>query len=384
VAPTADALNLKMRREGKKLEIERFFDSAAWRMRLGFQDKMHYNICGGTMKRSLKFALRFANTSKRKQLDRLWEMYREAVNFFVEDEELTGGAHYQDCKLDLGSAFKQAALRQAIGMLKADKSDRPPQLTKPCMTLDQRFIKVEKSHNSFDYWIKISTLEKGHPISVPIRSYDHANKYLRRWNLVNGGRLIRDEWGNWYIQLVFQRKKHVKEVKQAKGLDIGYRKLITDSDGKVYGTKVKALTEKAVRKQQGLRAAKRVREEIRNYIGWTVKQAVDGKADIAIEDLKRLKDNKKGKWSKNINRKFNYWFYALTLKRIRDRAELFGVRCKAVRPEYTSQMCPKCGHTEKANRQGERFKCLRCSFNSDADHVGAMNILSLAFGREAP
>lgn len=52
-----------------------------------------------TMKRSLKFALRFANTGKREQLDHLWEIYRDAVNFFVEDEEITGEAEWRDCQL---------------------------------------------------------------------------------------------------------------------------------------------------------------------------------------------------------------------------------------------------------------------------------------------
>ena len=336
------------------------------------------------MRRSLKFALRSANTGKRKQLDRLWEMYREAVNFFIADEEITGEAHYQDCDLDFGSAFKQAALRQAKGILRANKSDRFPALTHPSIILDNRFIELRKSDNSFDYWIKISTLDKGHPISVPIKSYDHANKYFRRWKLVNGGRLIRDDRGNWFIQLVFQRKKQVKKVAGAKGLDIGYRKLITNSDGKIYGMGIKALTEKAVRKQQGSRASKRVREEIRNYVGRTVKMAVTGTANIAIEDLKRLKDNKKGKWSKRINRKFNWWFYALTLKRIKDRCEVAGVQCHCVPPKYTSQMCLECGHIEKANRKGERFKCLQCGFSGDADHVGATNILRLAFAQELP
>ena len=336
------------------------------------------------MKRSLKFALRFANTGKRKQLDQLWDLYQQAVNFFIEDVELTGKAEWRDCQLPLGTSFKQAALRQAVGMLKASKSDRLPILTKPCMILNQNFIRVEKSHNSFDYWIKISTLDKGHPIRVPIKSYDHANKYFRRWNLVKGGRLLRDKRGNWFVQLTFQRKREVKKVTRAKGLDIGYRKLITDSDGRIYGTKIKALTEKAARKQQGSKAEKRVCDEIKNYIGWTVKQAVDGMANIAIEDLKRLKEDKHGKWSKKINRRFNYWFYPLVLRRIRDRAEVIGVRCLSVPPQHTSQRCPRCGYIEKANRRGEKFKCLRCGFAEDADRVGAMNILNLAFGREAP
>ena len=172
-----------------------------------------------------------------------------------------------------------------------------------------------------------------------------------------------------------------QDVKKNKGLDIGYRKLITDSDGKKYGTRMKALTEKATRKQQGSKANKRVREEIKNYIGRIVKRAVSGKSNIAIEDLKNLKQNMRGKWNKAINRKFNYWFYSLTLKRIRERAEVFGVQCHAVPPQYTSQTCPECGHIDKLNRRGEKFKCFRCGFSGDADHIGAMNILRRGFPR---
>lgn len=337
------------------------------------------------MKRSLKFALRFANTGKLSQVDRLWETYQQAVNFFIIDDEISDEAEWRDYKGDLGTSFKQAALRQAQAILRADKNyNRLPELNNPSMTLDQRFITVEKSGNSFDHWIKISTLDKGHPIRIPIRSYDHANKYFRRWDLINGGRLLKNDDGSWFIQLVFQKKKRGKKVSESKGLDIGYRKLITDSNGKTYGTGIKTLTEKAARKEQGSEAEKRVRKEIGNYIGYTVKKAVDGEVDVAIEDLKGLKKDKSGKWSKRVNRRFNYWFYALVLRRIRDRTELFGVRCKAVPPQYTSQTCPECGHIEKSNRQGERFKCLQCGFSGDADHVGATNILRLAFAQELP
>jgi len=336
------------------------------------------------MKRSLKFSLRFANSGKRTQLDRLWETYRDAVNFFVEDQEITDEAGWRDCQLDLGTNFKQAALRQAVMLLKTDKSNKIPTLKKPSMTLDQRFVTVEKSHNSFDYWAKISTLDKGYPISAPIKSYNHANKYFRRWSLVNGGRLLRNNNGDWFIQLVFQKKKRKATAKKNKGLDIGYRKLITDSDGKIYGAGIKALTEKAARKQQGSKAEKRAREEIKNYIGKIVKKAITGRFNIAIEDLKGLKDNKSGKWSKRINRRFNYWFYGLTLKRIRDRAEVACVKCLSVPPQYTSQTCPQCGYIDKSNRRGEKFKCLRCGFSGDADHIGALNILQRGFAQEVP
>lgn len=47
-----------------------------------------------------------------------------------------------------------------------------------------------------------------------------------------------------------------------------------------------------------------------------------------------------------------------------------------VDPKYTSQMCPKCGHIEKSNRDKKNhiFKCKNCSYTSNDDRIGAMNL----------
>ncbi len=45
-----------------------------------------------------------------------------------------------------------------------------------------------------------------------------------------------------------------------------------------------------------------------------------------------------------------------------------------VSPRYTSQMCSRCSHTEKANRKGAWFKCGRCGFQLNADLNASRNI----------
>lgn len=48
----------------------------------------------------------------------------------------------------------------------------------------------------------------------------------------------------------------------------------------------------------------------------------------------------------------------------------------AVPPQYTSQQCPACQHTEKSNRKTQaQFKCVSCGYENHADMVGAINIL---------
>ncbi|MFD8219866.1 zinc ribbon domain-containing protein [Streptomyces sp. NPDC059697] len=46
-----------------------------------------------------------------------------------------------------------------------------------------------------------------------------------------------------------------------------------------------------------------------------------------------------------------------------------------VDPAYTSQRCPRCGHTERANRPTrDRFCCRRCGLAGPADVVAGVNV----------
>ncbi|MCP4350780.1 MAG: transposase, partial [Desulfobacterales bacterium] len=40
-----------------------------------------------------------------------------------------------------------------------------------------------------------------------------------------------------------------------------------------------------------------------------------------------------------------------------------------------SQKCPACTHTQRENRNGEEFECLKCGYSEQADFVGSLNIL---------
>ncbi|PVE10164.1 transposase [Streptomyces scopuliridis] len=57
------------------------------------------------------------------------------------------------------------------------------------------------------------------------------------------------------------------------------------------------------------------------------------------------------------------------------KARRAGVPFIEVDPAYTSQRCPRCGHTERANRPTrDHFSCRRCGLAGPADHVAGVNI----------
>lgn len=166
------------------------------------------------------------------------------------------------------------------------------------------------------------------------------------------------------------------ENKELKGIDIGYRKLVTTSDGKFYGEEVKRIIEQRIdSKKQGSKNWKQAKHYLKTEINRILGDVIDGYFSPVLERLKNLNKNKKGVWSKSVSREFNYWLYGYVLKRIKELCEVAGVQWHTVLARRTSRICPECGYQDKLNRNGEHFKCLRCGYENDADVVGAKNVL---------
>ena len=95
---------------------------------------------------------------------------------------------------------------------------------------------------------------------------------------------------------------------------------------------------------------------------------------IAMEDLSGIRKNKKvGRKQRARNHR---WPYALCQFFIGYKAAAKGIELDFVSPAYTSQGCSRCGHTEKANRNGFEFRCKSCNWQDNADRNGAWNIAS--------
>jgi IS605 OrfB family transposase len=70
------------------------------------------------------------------------------------------------------------------------------------------------------------------------------------------------------------------------------------------------------------------------------------------------------------------WAFYQFRQMLEYKAELYGHKVIVVSPKHTSQTCPKCGHSEKNNRNKKThtFCCRNCSYTSNDDRVGAMNL----------
>lgn len=104
---------------------------------------------------------------------------------------------------------------------------------------------------------------------------------------------------------------------------------------------------------------------------------------IGLEDLTGIRDRTRRKHGKKASRKqrkanqhASKWAFAELHHLLSYKATLAGSRCIKVDADYTSQACPRCGHTSKRNRPkaGLLFGCEVCHYTLHADLVGARNI----------
>lgn len=96
---------------------------------------------------------------------------------------------------------------------------------------------------------------------------------------------------------------------------------------------------------------------------------------FVLEDLTGVRNATERVRTKNRYVSVSWAFYDLEQKLIYKAKQNQSSVIK-VDPRYTSQCCPLCGHTEKANRNKKihLFTCKNCGYKSNDDRIGAMNL----------
>ncbi len=72
--------------------------------------------------------------------------------------------------------------------------------------------------------------------------------------------------------------------------------------------------------------------------------------------------------------KFHQWAFQELQRQVKYKAQAKGIEVEQVNPKNTSRRCSKCGFTHPKNREGQRFKCLKCGYQLDSDYNAAKNV----------
>lgn len=186
------------------------------------------------------------------------------------------------------------------------------------------------------------------------------------------------------------------KINKIVGIDLGINFLATtyDSEGKTIfyngrNIKSKRGNYKSLRKQLqkcGTKSAKRKIKSIGSRENrWMsdvnhsiTKALVDKYGENTLFILEDLAGIRNATEKVNINNKYVSvsWAFYQFRQLLEYKAKMNKSMVIAVDPKYTSQQCPKCGHIEKANRDKRNhiFKCKNCSYQSNDDRIGAMNL----------
>jgi len=279
-----------------------------------------------------------------------------------------------------------------------------PELRVPAIQANVNVVVVEQSENStFDYWLRISTLDKGNPLRVPVKLASYHKKALDGRTL-NTSTALHKRKGVWWLTLSFDEDVPLTTEPTAPhvGVDVGIANFITTSTGRQYGTfhgklakRHKRDREKRRRKAKlraclkkrgveklpstssatGQRLGRHVKQEINRAVNLMIADHPD--ARIIYEDLSVASMRFKA-------RSMNAYLYASNLAHIPEQIAWAtakrGIAAHTVKAAYSSQECSRCHYVDRANRPNQStFFCGVCHHRDHADHNASLN-LSSRFG----
>lgn len=308
--------------------------------------------------------------------------------------------------------------------------------------LDYRVYSLEDAKNTeaFNLWAKITTTTSYRRIFIPFMLLnwkretleqfypDWKNSNKRKALLIIRGRHI-------HISVPITKEESQKPGKSAVyiGCDVGMTTPINLDNGRQYGksfeelvkkdydeylrlqsirNKIRTLkehTEKRLQitvKQEIVKKLKRkiseyerhlsdhrwaelrrkIKATVKTEIGRSVNQLIKDMPFVSntvliLEDLSEMsakgtKRTRRGRFDLSV------WTRGELQKHIQEDLEWLLAWVKYVVPEYTSQMCSKCGYVDRENRYGKLFCCKKCGHTEDADINAAKNIRERFFDTE--
>ena len=219
---------------------------------------------------------------------------------------------------------------------------------------------------------------------------------------------ISTKCGKWYvsIQTEYEQEKPVHTGNDI-GIDMGIVRFATLSDGRYFEPinafhslkgKLAKLQRQLKRKTKGSNNWKKLVAKIgklhhrianirKNFLHQISNTISKSHATVYVEDLqvKNMsksakgtveKPGKKVKQKSGLNRAILDQAWYEFRRQLEYKLRWRGGQLIPISPQYTSQCCPACGHTAKANRTTQAlFACVKCGYTENADVVGAMNVL---------
>ncbi len=283
-------------------------------------------------------------------------------------------------KFKLPSQIAVACMRQACGMVKRAK-------TKPIIRRTSVRYNFPRSANIKGNVLVLRLLKSRQEFKFKIPS---CYKEYFSWD-VSESLLRMDKKGRCFFLFTFSKEVPATEQNSCSqnvvlGIDLGVNNLAVTSDSRFYNsTKVKQVKRKfkylrSKLQSKGTRSSKRLLKKISGretrwmkWINHNISKDIVSNFNgnkIVMENLKGIRKQRRGKI---MNYWIGNWSFFQLQSFIQYKAIKKGIEVIRVKPNYTSQICHRCG--QLGSRLSGCFSCLHCGLISySADLNAARNL----------
>ncbi len=261
------------------------------------------------------------------------------------------------------------------------------------LPLDRRIFSLKRN----EHFIASLTTTKGRA-KVKLALGERQKNVLS--NPVSGARLVLRR-RRLYIHIYVICYVNQRGTEEPVGVDLGTRKLMMASNGfMINGGQIRARRNhfqilKVSLRSKGTSSAKKRLKQLsgrekrwqRTFLHQSSRALIESLNEGDYPVLERLygtkmkpKGNRSGRSGRN-RQDCGSSTIANLQRMISYKCEEMGIPVVLVRPDYTSQRCPRCGTIDKYNRKSQAlFRCVSCGYQDNADFVASINLRELALG----
>ena len=261
-----------------------------------------------------------------------------------------------------------------------------PQLKRiKTLKLDENVAVLEASKNAthFDYFLKLSTLQKGKPIYLPLKRNPYLDDCLKKGERLPFVQVQLTDKTCTISAIVGYDRAPLRPSTESIGLDFGMVSMFTTSDGERHGlssfTKLKIWDEELLAlskelQRQSIKLSTNTRyvqlqQRIKSYFKNEICRILNklAKKNVGIFVVEKL-DFRAAGLSRRMNRLIGRTYRSVVKAKLARLEEQYGIQIIEVNPAYTSQECSRCHYVSKDNRKTQKdFVCQHCHFSCNAD-----------------
>jgi IS605 OrfB family transposase len=286
---------------------------------------------------------------------------------------------YKTIRKTLPSQLAISCIKQACGIVKKAK-------TKPLIKKASVRYNFPRSANlKGDILVlRLLKVRQEFKINIPVCFKDYFS-----WELSESILKV-DRKGRCFFVFIFSKEVNAIEQNSRSqnivlGIDLGVNNLAVTSDGKFFNSGVVKQAKRKFRylrsklQAKGTHSSKRLLKKISGretrFMAW-INHNISKNIVTNFNGGKIVMENLKGIRKKNRGKRMNYWisnwsFYQLQ-SFIEYKAIRKGIGFIKVKPNYTSQICSRCG--KLGSRSSANFVCSHCGFFLNADLNAGRNL----------